>query len=78
MDEMQQFRIVAPRLSVALSAGNVIFTWPATPNLLLETTAVLVPASWTPVTPAPSTVGNQKTLLLPITGNSAFYRLRSP
>jgi len=68
-----------PVLTVVLSGGNVIISWPLTcANFVLEQTASLNPASWSPVSLPPyPIVGGQYSVTIPITANT-FYRLRFP
>jgi hypothetical protein len=66
-----------PRLNITRSGPDVILSWPAAQDFMLEKTDSLAPASWTPVTNPPTTVvGDQKTVTLPISGSAGSYRLR--
>jgi len=76
--EILQFLTPPARLNVTLAGGTVAVSWPAALDLVLQSSASLSPASWTTVNQSPSVVGDQKTLALLISGNTGFYRLRSP
>jgi hypothetical protein len=71
----------APGQSVALtierSGGNVMVSWPLTVfNDVLESSPVLSPASWTPVTVTPATAADRKSVSLPASGGSQYFRLK--
>jgi len=71
----------SPRLSTSRAGNNLVIAWPAdAAGYALERTSSLMnPVSWTEVTvPSPVTVGDQKTVTLPIGGDSEFFRLRAP
>jgi len=76
--EILQFMTPAARLNVTIAGTDVVVSWPAALDLVFQSSTSLSPASWATVTNSPSVVGDQKTLALPTTGNTGFYRLRSP
>jgi hypothetical protein len=68
-----------PQLATVSGAGTLYLYWPVSPTGFgLETTALLWPAKWVPVTTAPFQIGGQYLLPVPMTGTNAFYRLRFP
>jgi uncharacterized repeat protein (TIGR01451 family)/uncharacterized delta-60 repeat protein len=70
--------VEAFQLTVTHTPGFLTFGWPAdAPNAYLESTPNLRPPTvWSPVTnPAPTTVGGQKTITLPIGNGTQFYRV---
>lgn len=70
----------APVLSAAMSAGNVILSWPSTaPEFLLDQTSSLNPSnSWTQVPGHATTNSTGFSLTLPLSASQTFYRLRMP
>jgi len=68
----------SPRLNVALASTNVVVSWPEALDLVLQFSGGLSPANWTNVNQTPFVVSGQKTLALPLTGDTGFYRLKSP
>ncbi len=70
---------MAPELSIKISGGNLVLSWPASATgFVLERTTSLTPPAWTEVTvPAPVTVGDQKTVTLPLSSGSEYFRLRA-
>jgi len=73
------FRLSVPPspLSIALSGGQIVLSWPSwASDLLLEQTSDLSASGWSAVTnsPAVTNLQNQVTLPPPPTGNT-FYRL---
>jgi hypothetical protein len=70
--------VPSPTLSITQSNGAVTITWPDTGiNLVLESSATLSPGDWKPV--AEETISNSgwKSLTLPATNVSSFFRLRA-
>jgi hypothetical protein len=69
-----------PQVDFAVVGNNLVISWPAgaTAYSLDRTFSLTPPIIWTPVTtPAPLTVGDQKTITLPIGSGSEFFRLRA-
>ena len=69
--------ITSPTLSLVLSGGNVIFTWPtnSTNFRLQSTTNLALPVLWTTNSPAPILVNGQNAVTDRISGLQKFYRL---
>ncbi len=67
-----------PVLAIARTATNTgAITWPAPARgYQLETTPNLASANWVTVTNVPQSVGEFKEVIVPLTAESAFYRLR--
>jgi hypothetical protein len=68
----------APKVSVAISAGNVVITWPTngTSGYTLQSSAVLGSgASWSAVGGI-TTVGSNYQATVPISGSSQFFELK--
>ena len=68
-----------PQLGVSRSGGDLVIAWPAgaTAFALERTLSLTPPVIWTlVVTPAPLTVGDQKTVTVPIGAGNEFFRLR--
>jgi len=76
--EILQFMASSPRLNVALASTNLVVSWPEALDLVLQFSGGLSPANWTNVNQTPAVVVGQKTLALPLTGDTGFYRLKSP
>ncbi len=76
--EMEVYPLLAPSLSIANAATNVVLTWPAlTTNWVLESTLTLGPTSqWTAVTNAPVQSGAQTIVTNVPSAASQYYRLR--
>jgi hypothetical protein len=68
-----------PRLQISHSAGNVHISWlvEAT-NYVLEATTSLPAVSWTTVTNTPIVSAKERSVQLPLTGPTQFFRLRQP
>ena len=68
-----------PSLATASSGGLLLVFWPVNPpGFGLETTSVLSPANWMPVTTTPFQVGDQYLLIVQMNVTNAFYRLHYP
>ncbi|MBE0542855.1 MAG: hypothetical protein IH623_16000 [Verrucomicrobia bacterium] len=65
-----------PRLSVALSGGNVNLAWPLIPFRLQN--ATLLGGPWSAVTSGISQVGDENVYSAPATGGSQYFRLVYP
>jgi hypothetical protein len=66
------------QLNFSINASSLTFTWPATATgYTLETSPSLAPGSWTPVSPPPTIIGGQYTVVVSATGAGNFYRLRT-
>lgn len=63
-----------------LPDNRLTLSWPTVAtNYVLQTADVLAPPiSWSYVTNGPVVLGNEKTLTLPLSGRSKFYRLNRP
>lgn len=68
-----------PPLSISAGASQtVVITWPVSATgFVLEQTAALGTANWTPVTTPPVVVGDENRVTLSSSTGIAFYRLRS-
>jgi hypothetical protein len=68
-----------PQLAIALSAQNVIVSWPVgAASYVLESAPSLSAIAWDPVTDNPTIGPTERSVQLPITGAAKFFRLRSP
>jgi uncharacterized repeat protein (TIGR03803 family) len=69
--------VIAPQLTINLSATNVILTWPtnATGFTLQSTTNLVPPVVWSAVSPAPVAVNTNNAVTNIISGKQMFYRL---
>jgi hypothetical protein len=66
----------SPTLSVSLSAGNVLITWPASAaGFVLQETSAL-PDGWTSSTAAVTVQGSLNAVSIPPTAKVKFYRLQ--
>jgi uncharacterized repeat protein (TIGR01451 family) len=68
-----------PQVGFSHVGNNLVISWPAgaTDYALERTLSLTPPIIWTlVVTPAPVTVGDQKTVTIPVGGGSEFFRLR--
>ena len=69
-----------PQVNSARVGNNLVISWPAgaTAYTLERAISLTPPVVWTVVTtPPPLTVGDQKTITLPIGSGSEFFRLRA-
>ncbi|MDE3066493.1 MAG: right-handed parallel beta-helix repeat-containing protein [Verrucomicrobiota bacterium] len=65
-------------LQATVASGQVQLSWPANfGNWVLQFTPSLSPSAWTDVTAAPTVVGEQNLLAVPLSGSSGFYRLKA-
>ncbi len=65
-----------PQLTITRAGANVSLTWPASATgFNLQSTANLVGAVWSTVSPAPVVVNGQNTVTNPLSGKQMFYRL---
>jgi len=70
--------VEAFQLTVLHTPGFLTFGWPSdAPNAYLESATNLIPPTvWSPVTnPAPTVVGGQTTITLPIGNGTKFFRV---
>jgi uncharacterized repeat protein (TIGR03803 family) len=69
-----------PSLSIMLSGGNVILTWPtnATGYKLQSITNLVPSAAWNTVSPAPVVVNTNNAVTNAISGTQQFFRLANP
>ena len=69
--------INAPSLGMAQSGNFLLIFWPVDPaGFVLESSASLAPAQWSPVSAPPFQIGNQYLESVQIDGTNQFYRLR--
>jgi len=68
---------VAPQLAIRNLGNHVILSWPdvATGYTLKSTTSLVLPVTWTTVTPAPVITGGQFTVTNIVSGKQIFYQL---
>ncbi len=69
--------VTLPMLSLALSGGSIIITWPTNFNgFTLQSASNLISSvTWSNVSPSPSIVNGQYTVTNGLTGARKFYRL---
>jgi hypothetical protein len=68
-----------PQLTIALSAQNIILSWPVgATSYILEAAPSLSAIAWDPVTNNPAIGPTERSVQLPITSAAKFFRLRSP
>lgn len=69
----------APTLSIVVSEGNAILSWPNTTpaSYVLEATPALVGQTWTNAG-SPATVGTNFVVTNALSGEASFFRLRKP
>ena len=66
-----------PDLLITQANGHVTLVWPDTqPVLTLESSPQLVPADWQPVLAVPSLLDGSRSVTLPATNPSGYFRLR--
>lgn len=74
--------VVAPalRLAIARSQSNAILSWPEanSSGFVLEFSNTLPAVTWSPETTTPALLAGQKSVTVPITGSTRFYRLMRP
>jgi hypothetical protein len=71
---------IAIFLSVSLSGGNAIISWPesGSAGFDLQETSALVGTVWTGVNTPPEVTNGLKTVRLPLAAGNRFYRLHKP
>ncbi|MFO1499221.1 MAG: hypothetical protein U1G07_12640 [Verrucomicrobiota bacterium] len=70
---------VTPSLAVSLTGKNLVLTWPTSATgFVLEATAALSPATWTPVATAAVVAGDKNSVTIDASSGTQFYRLRKP
>ncbi len=68
---------VTPTLFITQADGNVTLVWPDTPQALtLESSAKLLPTDWQPVNATSSLQDGWRSVTLPATNESGYFRLR--
>jgi hypothetical protein len=68
-----------PELRLAKTPWGVALSWPVeATNHMLEATTLLPAVSWSAVTNTPTVTTNERSVQLPLTGNTTFFRLRKP
>jgi hypothetical protein len=70
----------SPRLDVALSATQLVLSWPVTTTgfSLQSATSLTPPINWTPVTPPITPSGERNTVSVSLGSSPRFYRLAKP
>jgi hypothetical protein len=68
--------IPSPELAVVIESGQLVISWSAQPNFLLESNSDLSTPNWSPMTQAPEVNGDRKTVRLPVSTGARFFRLR--
>ncbi|HLX95829.1 MAG TPA: alpha-L-arabinofuranosidase C-terminal domain-containing protein [Verrucomicrobiae bacterium] len=72
----QLLNTASPAVSAFASAGSLTLSWPvASADYTVVTTTNLAAGNWVAAAVTPQIVGNQWQVVLPITGNTQFYRL---
>jgi hypothetical protein len=68
------------RLAIGRSQSNITISWAdaGSTGYLLEFANTLPAAAWSPETATPTVAAGQKSVTVPITGTTRFYRLRRP
>lgn len=64
-----------PSLTVKVSGANLIVSWPDAPGFSLVTKSALEEANWSPVFVTPALSNGVKTVTLPMSGPTGFFRL---
>jgi hypothetical protein len=63
-------------LSITNSGGSIVLSWPgAASDYQLQSTPGSSPVNWTDVLQSPTSINNQLTVSLPVTGDAQFFRL---
>jgi hypothetical protein len=77
--EVAQFTVPLPVLSIELAGNSVTISWPATTstNFVLQSSTRLFPASWSDVPDAPANVNGRFQVTQSIANQSRYYRLLS-
>jgi hypothetical protein len=72
--------VPALRLAIGQSQSNVILSWPEadSSSFVLEFSNSLPASTWSPENATIVVVAGQKTVTVPITGSTRFYRLKRP
>ena len=68
--------VAAPILNLARDGDQIVISWTATTGFILESTPDLTNATWSAVSQAPITSGNQIIVRLPVDQQQQFFRLR--
>jgi hypothetical protein len=69
----------APSLTIRQAGANITLSWPSpSTGFVLEQSSVLAPASWSTVSPTPADDGVIRSVTLPASGGTRFFRLRRP
>jgi alpha-L-arabinofuranosidase len=73
----QLLSAASPALSTSASGGSLTLSWPvASAGYTVLTTTNLAAGNWVAAEVTPQIVGSQWQVVLPITGNTQFYRLQ--
>jgi hypothetical protein len=70
---------IVPTLTIFLSNGQAVLSWPAAATgFILESASALPPFSWASVTLGTNAVGTNQVVTLPASEPQKFFRLRKP
>jgi hypothetical protein len=71
---------VLPAVNLGLASSNVVLSWPdwAGSLNLASTTNLTPPTAWSLVPAMPAATNGVLTVMMPVSGNTRFYRLQSP
>jgi|SRR5437667_7804450 len=70
---------VAPKMKFSRLNSNIAVSWPLTPaGFILESTSILSPLDWQAATETPATNNGRLEVLLPLTQQERYFRLRKP
>ena len=68
----------APGLQAQARGNQIVLSWPVLGEAILQTTTTISPSStWQNVSTLATTNGGLRTLTIPVTGQTGFYRLAS-
>jgi hypothetical protein len=67
-----------PNLSVSLSSGSVVVSWPDTGTYTLQQTSGLAPANWQSSGYSVSTIDGTSSITITSPTGNLFFRLKSP
>ena len=70
--------VAAPVLTAVTTSGNLVVSYATLPNSgrTVQSATNLVSPNWTVVTNAPAISGSNSVIILPLTGNTRFFRLQ--
>jgi hypothetical protein len=73
-----RFNVLLPVMTTSIDGTNLVVSWPDSFSCLIESTGSLVaPVTWTPLSPQPAItrINGRKTVTLPVSRTSCYYRL---